>query len=152
MDDYVELLCYSEKQRALCQQHGHDGGVILLDGLNQPFLWTESVSNMRLKDLEDFSRMRDLSPPGPPGLKSFWNDAIAFYKGNGRGYQRLVDGAGEVTEAGKKWCEKNRVDATPEALRAVAKIPNYDAAAMSTLKSLRSLAMPALRFHQKRKV
>ena len=118
--DHEEVLYYSVKQAALAKH----AGVVLVDGESKPVLWTETVSNSRMHR-DDFNR-RGMREPETPSLKSNWDDAVFIFsgKGDGRGYQRLLDGMGEVTAEGQKWCASQGIAPTPQALLAVAEPPS----------------------------
>jgi len=118
--DHEEVLYYSAKQAALAKE----SGVVLVDGESQPVLWTETVSNSR-NHRHDINT-RGMREPEPPSLKSNWDDAVFIFsgKGDGKGYKRLLDGMGEVTAEGRKWCASLGIDPTPQALLAVAEPPS----------------------------
>jgi hypothetical protein len=124
MDGYVEQLCYSEKQLELNRKHGGEAMVILVDGAEKPVLATETIDNMPPLTcmMEDTLVIMD-SNRDPVTLKSHWDDAIIVVTSTGKGYQRLVNGLNEVTNAGKAWCASQGLEPTPEAVRAVAQTP-----------------------------
>lgn len=118
MVDYEEVLYYSAKQAGL----SNDCGVVLVDGQNTPVFWSETVSNTRMRDFN----MGGMRAPEPRSLKSNWDDAICIFqgKGDGTGYKRLLDGRGQVTQDGMKWCALQGIDPTPKALMAAAQPPS----------------------------
>ena len=115
MKDYEETLYYSSEQFKLMRGAA---GVVLLEGLDKPFLSTETKTNIRQHD-----PFRLHQEEGPSLLKSAWKDAVPFYSGYGSGYKRLLNGANEVTKDGKEWCDAHGVAAEPDALRAAAEAP-----------------------------
>ena len=124
MGQYLEQLCYSEKQLALTRKHGGDAMVILVDGAERPVLATEMITNFPRRELMmDDILVEPDPPPDAVSLKSHWDDAIVVVTSTGGGYQRLVNGVNEVTDAGKSWCAGNGVDPTPGAVRAAAQKP-----------------------------
>ncbi|MEZ0261291.1 MAG: hypothetical protein ACAH80_09790 [Alphaproteobacteria bacterium] len=117
MKDYEETLYYSESQRKLMKGNA---GVVLLEGSDKPYLSTETKTNLCLRDPFDRGMREE---EGAALLKSAWKDAVPFYSGFGSGYKRLLNGANEVTQYGKDWCDAHGVEPSPDALRAAAEAP-----------------------------
>lgn len=126
--NYFEALFYSARQRTRMLRNGANASVVLIDGQGWPVLVTEMKTTDGGKDRRTVRR-NDKTPLtiSVDDLKSNFADAVTVYKSDagGGGYQRLVNGQGQVTPQGQAFAEANDIQPHPANLRSVARIPKH---------------------------